>query len=119
MKSVGYILCADLKESAILISGGSSVTVIPHGIPSEEEVILYGWYFLSAFHLENQIAIFGPRECVYVFVSADTHCLLNFYYYLHNTWQYSYNRILWGVEHNDFPGGPMIKNPPSNARHEG
>lgn len=94
MKSVGYILCTDLKESAILISGGSSVTVIPHGIPSEEEVILYGWYFLSAFHLENQIAIFGPRECVYVFVSADTHCLLNFYYYLHNTWQYSYNRIL-------------------------
>lgn len=71
MKSVGYILCTDLKESAILISGGSSVAVIPHGIPSEEEVILHGWYFLSAFHLDNQIAIFGPRECVYVFVSAD------------------------------------------------
>lgn len=37
MKSVG---CTDLKESAILISGGSSVTVVPNGIPSEEEVIL-------------------------------------------------------------------------------
>lgn len=71
MKSVGYILCTDLKESAVLISGGSSVTVILHGIPSEEEVILHGWYFLSAFHLDKQIAVFGPRECVYVFVSAD------------------------------------------------
>ena len=48
-----------------------------------------------------------------------THCLLNFYYYLHNTWQYSYNRFLWGVEHNDFPGDPIIKKPPSNARHKG
>ena len=41
MRSVGCILCTDLKESAILISGGSSMTVIPRGIPTEEEVILH------------------------------------------------------------------------------
>lgn len=27
--------------------------------------------FLCACHLDNQIATFGPRECVYLFVSAD------------------------------------------------
>ena len=50
------------------------MTVIPRGIPTEEEVILH---VFSLCHLDNQIATFGPRECVYLCLQT-TYCLLNF-----------------------------------------